>query len=105
MNDQNTVTVNRSVSSGNASEVRIASTPSTTASTVTTNGISFVERKRHARLPPERVAGAVLSHLKALRALGKNEVNVAEISGALGISESAVAAVVPALVRKGAKVK
>jgi DNA-binding MarR family transcriptional regulator len=91
------------ITTSTASPSVTISTASATAATFRTKANSiFGETSRRNVTPQQRqISNAVLSHIKALRALGKNEVNVAQISEALGIRESAVLAVVPTLVSKG----
>ena len=48
---------------------------------------------------------AVFSHIKALRALGKKEVNTQEIADSLGVSRASVHATIASLLNKGVKLK
>lgn len=49
----------------------------------------------------EAIEAAVYSYIQALRALGKTQINTAEIARALGIPISIVASVLPKLSEKG----
>jgi hypothetical protein len=52
----------------------------------------------------KNVENAIYAHLRALRALGKKQVNTAEIAEALGLGLSTVHRAIASLTKKGVKV-
>ena len=104
MNKEPPITISSSVS-GNAFVI-VAPSSSTTAQTVTTHSAgSGVMGRSRPLLSRERVENAVYAHIQALRALGREEVNVSAISQALNIADSAILDALHGLAKKGVKVK
>jgi hypothetical protein len=103
MNKQ--ATISPSVS-GNTFITVAPTSSSAAAQPVLTRSVRADVGDRARPLPSrERVEGAVYAHIQALRALGREEVNVSAISEALGINESAILAALDGLSKKGVKVK
>jgi hypothetical protein len=50
-----------------------------------------------------KIADAIYGHFQAVRALGRNEISVAEVARALGLSEAEVMQALPLLRTKGVK--
>ena len=50
-----------------------------------------------------RIADAIYGHVRAVRALGRNEISVAEVARALGLAEAEVLRALPFLRTKGVK--
>jgi hypothetical protein len=73
--------------------------PSTSATPYISIGIS-IAKPGHQR-NNKNVEAAVYSYIQALRALGKTQVNTAEIARALGLPVSIVDSVLPKLNEKG----
>jgi hypothetical protein len=50
-----------------------------------------------------KIADAIYGHIQAVRALGRNEISVAEVARALGLSDAEVMQALPLLRTKGVK--
>src|ERR1700757_2649052 len=60
-----------------------------------------VTKPQSQRSPNKKIETAVYTYIRALRSLGKTQVNTAEIAKALGLPVSIVASVLPKLSEKG----
>jgi hypothetical protein len=69
----------------------------------TRENVDFPVRDRNAKLGATRIANAIYGHIRAVRALGRTEISVAEIARALSLSEADIARALPLLRSKGIK--
>jgi len=65
--------------------------------------LTVEQLKQHAARKSASVASAVYGHIRALRALGRTEVNTVEIADALSLPLDEVHSAITALKRKGTK--
>ena len=65
--------------------------------------VPIVSHKRRPSREDKRVANAVYAHIQAIRALGRNTINTADIAEALSISVYEVNRAITALAKKGVK--
>jgi hypothetical protein len=94
--------------STNTSSCLVVSSDSSSASSEApsqVNGVVTMRRKGGNKKTESAVENAIYAHIRAIRALGRKEVNTSEISDALSLPVLIVNRAIASLKKKGVKVR